>query len=262
MNVNPSVFLMGRTPNILPIVYAAMRQCYSADRAADLFGRAVANKGIDGIPREEQIKFVDNVLASGHESPIEHISFTFALTGVSRSLTHQLVRHRLATYSQQSQRYVSANDFDYILPPAIEEIPEAKAVFEKAMADAGNAYEKIQAILIENGQKKTANEDARFVLPNACETRIVLTMNARSLLHFFNLRCCKRAQWEIRIVANTMLAQCQMAAPELFRYAGPSCTRTGWCVEGKRGCGMRPVMPTAPPVMSDEEMREAGKDWP
>ena len=119
------------------------------------------------------------------------------MEGVSRSLTHQLVRHRVASYSQQSQRYVSMDKAEYVIPPSIKEDPEAKMLFRKAMDDDWKVYKQLV--------KKVKKEDARYVLPNACSTNITVTMNARELWHFFNLRCCRRAQWEIRMMAWKML---------------------------------------------------------
>ena len=145
-------------------------------------------------------------------------------------LTHQLVRHRLASYSQQSQRYVAEHDFEYILPPTIADKPEAKARFEALMNDIRKAYDDLS----EMGVPK---EDARYVLANATETKIVVTMNARSLMHFFNLRCCNRAQWEIRELAYKMLEQAKEVAPLLFKNAGASCVATGHCPEGAMTCG-------------------------
>ena len=166
----------------------------------------------------------------GHASTIEHVSFTFGIEGVSRVLTHQLVRHRIASYDQQSQRYVAEHDFEYILPPTIAAKPEAKAKFEALMQQIRQTYDE----LTEAGIPK---EDARYVLANAAETKILVTMNARSLLHFFNLRCCNRAQWEIREMANQMLAQVRTIAPTLFKNAGASCVNTGRCPEGDMTCG-------------------------
>jgi len=235
-----AVTLLAHTPEPLALVYAAFRQCYHPGCVADMWPRLLSGE----ISRERQTEFVARILASGHESPIEHVSFTFAVSGVSRALTHQLVRHRLASYSQQSQRYVDAAAFDYVLPPAIAAIPEAKAAFLAAMAQAGAAYAAIQDVLARHGRSATANEDARFVLPNACETRIVVTMNCRSLLHFFELRCCTRAQWEIRALADEMLRLCREALPVIFAGAGARCERLGYCPEDARfGCGRYPARP-------------------
>jgi thymidylate synthase (FAD) len=181
----------------------------------------------------------------GHESPLEHVTFTFTIEGVSRALLAQITRHRIASFSVQSQRYVSKTDFPYIIPPEIEAVPEAKAEFLAAMEEDAAHYESIRQKLIARyvadgmdarAAEKKANEDARFVLPNACDTRIIMTMNVRSLCNFFRLRCCNRAQWEIRAVAIEMLRLCREACPLLFAKAGPSCL-WGACSEGAYSCG-------------------------
>ena len=166
----------------------------------------------------------------GHLSTLEHVTFTFAIEGVSRVLTHQLVRHRIASYSQQSQRYVKEHDFETIVPASIASKPEAKAKFDKLMTEIQAMYDEFIALDI-------PAEDARYILPNATETKIVCTFNARSLLNFFSLRCCTRAQWEIRALANEMLRQCQAVAPVIFENAGPTCVSEGVCHEGAMSCG-------------------------
>jgi thymidylate synthase (FAD) len=234
-----SVTLLAHTPDPLALIYAAFRQCYHAGDAAELWARLLAGE----IAPDKQAAFVARILESGHESPVEHVSFSFAVAGVSRALTHQLVRHRLASYSQQSQRYVDAIGFDYVLPPQIAAIPEARERYAAAMEQAGAAYAELQAILASHGRGDKANEDARFVLPNACETKIVVTMNCRSLLHFFELRCCARAQWEIRALAEAMLALCRQALPVIFAGAGARCERLGYCPEAERfTCGRYPLL--------------------
>ncbi|WP_428566779.1 MAG: FAD-dependent thymidylate synthase [Solidesulfovibrio sp. DCME] len=241
--ISQSVTLLAHTPDALSLIYAAFRQCYHPGDVADLWPRLLAGE----IPPEKQADFVGRILASGHESPIEHVSFSFAVAGVSRALTHQLVRHRLASYSQQSQRYVDAAGFDYVLPPAVAAIPEARERFEAAMERAGAAYAELQEILSRHGRGAKANEDARFVLPNACETKIVVTMNCRSLLHFFELRCCLRAQWEIRAMAMAMLGLCREALPVIFARAGARCERLGYCPEEERfSCGRFPRLAEIP----------------
>ena len=196
---------------------------------------------------------MDMLSEIGHQSPIEHASFTFGIEGVSRALLAQITRHRIASFSVQSQRYVVEDGFDYVIPPEIEKEEQAKTLFIEAMDRAQEAYSTLQeqlahvheAAMIADGadpkkaraaaQKKAA-EDARFVLPNACDTKMVVTMNARSLYNFFSLRCCNRAQWEIREVAGQMLALARKAAPHLFAKAGPPCV-AGPCTEGKMTCG-------------------------
>ena len=238
------VTLIAHTPDPERAVAAAAKLCYSPATIDDIR---------EGLTDESVASFVDMLATIGHESPIEHVSFTFGIEGVSRACTHQLVRHRLASYSQKSQRYVSEGGFEYIVPPEIEALPEAAELYKKAMAEDQEYYEKIAAILKEKHKaellasgmdekaasraaEKKAIEDARFVLPNACETKIVVTMNARSLLNFFRHRCCNRAQWEIREVADEMLRLCSSVAPNLFKKAGASCV-SGPCPEGKMTCG-------------------------
>ena len=208
---------------------------------------------MEGLTEEKTASFVEMLAEIGHESPIEHASFTFGIEGVSRSLLAQITRHRLASYSVQSQRYVKEACFEFVVPPEIEAIPEAKAEFLRAMEEDQAHYESLTAILkekhvrrlLEEGKdEKTANrlaekqaiEDARFVLPNACATKMIATFNARSLMNFFAHRCCNRAQWEIRQVAEQMLALVKEQAPHLFALAGPPCL-TGPCPEGKMSCG-------------------------
>lgn len=238
------VELIAYTPDADKIVAAAAKLCYAKSDIETL---------MEGLTPEKTESFL-NVLADlGHESPVEHASFTFGIEGVSRALLAQITRHRIASYSVQSQRYVSKLNFDYITPPEIEAIPEAKAEFVKAMEEDAAHYEKLRSILTENHKnrlmaegkdektalkaaEKLANEDARFVLPNACDTRIIMTMNVRSLYNFFNLRCCNRAQWEIRELATEMLRLVKGVAPILFKNAGPSCV-CGACPEGTMTCG-------------------------
>ena len=215
------VKLLEHTPNPERVVAMAARLCYSPIGAEELSEK---------LSDEQVKKMVEKMVALGHASTIEHVSFTFGIEGVSRVLTHQLVRHRIASYDQQSQRYVAEHDFEYILPPTIAAKPEAKAKFEALMQQIRQTYDE----LTEAGIPK---EDARYVLANAAETKILVTMNARSLLHFFNLRCCNRAQWEIREMANQMLAQVRTIAPTLFKNAGASCVNTGRCPEGDMTCG-------------------------
>ena len=239
------VKLLSYTPDPERLVATAAKLCYSSSDIESLR---------DGLTDEKTESFIDMLTSIGHESVMEHVCFTFGIEGVSRACTHQLVRHRIASYSQKSQRYVNENGFEFITPPSIEEIPDAKAEYERIINEITSGYEKLAAILTEKHTKefmeqgldeksaqskasKLANEDARFILPNACETKIVVTMNVRSLFNFFRHRCCNRAQWEIRAVANEMLRQCIGVAPHLFAYAGPSCVAEGRCPEGKMTCG-------------------------
>ncbi|MFA7283038.1 MAG: FAD-dependent thymidylate synthase [Candidatus Omnitrophota bacterium] len=233
--VNLDVRLLEVSQNAIALIYAACRQCYSEKFAGDIFEETV--------DLEKQEEFVKNVTASGHMSPLEHVKFSFAVQGVSRALTHQLVRHRLASFSQQSQRYVKEKDFEYIVPPSIEKNPGAKEEFEKLMRLIQESYSRILSFLSQDNLKgEKANQDARFVLPQASETKIVITMNCRELLHFFQQRCCMRAQWEIRCLANKMLEICRLQIPAVFSSAGAKCEELGYCPEGEKFCcGRYPV---------------------
>lgn len=226
------VELLSHTPEPLALIYAAFRQCYHAGYVADMWAKLLSGE----ISKEKQAEFVSSIMTSGHASPIEHVSFTFAISGVSRALTHQLVRHRIASFSQQSQRYVDAVNFEYIMPPSIAAIPEAKERFEKFMEEMIQTYDEVKDILEKAGRKDLAKEDARFVLPQACSSSIVVTMNCRSLVNFFEHRCCTRAQWEIRDLARKMLKLTQGTLPEIFRHAGAKCERLGYCPEGEKFC--------------------------
>lgn len=233
------VILLRYTPDPEETVAMAAKLCYSPSDIESLKEK---------IETKDQKAFVEKLVKMGHMSPIEHPTFTFAIEGISRACSHQLVRHRLASYSQQSQRYVSERGqgsgsrgqdgtFDYIVPPSIAQDNEAKKIFENFMIDAQKAYD----ILIEKLNNKgvsgeSANQDARFVLPNASETKIMVTMNARELLHFFRQRCCERAQWEIRQMAEEMLKLVKKVAPTIFHKAGPGCLYAP-CPEGEYSCG-------------------------
>jgi len=185
----------------------------------------------EDLGREEALDFLKMVMGFGHMSVTEHATFTFSISGVSRALTHQLVRHRIASYTQQSQRYVkfSKDEIKYVTPHTVEDNAEAKQVFDKAMADLADTYTK----LIESG---IPPEDARFVLPNAATTNIVVTMNARELMHLIRLRTCERTQWELREVTTEMLKLAKAVAPTLFHDGGPGCI-IGPCPEGQLTCG-------------------------
>ncbi len=238
------VTLIAHTPTPEKIIAAAAKMCYSDSNAETL---------LNGLDDEKTNGFIKMLSDLGHESPIEHATFTFGIEGVSRTLLAQITRHRIASFSVQSQRYVKQDNFVFITPPAIADNPEASEIYQKSMQNAINDYMRISDILekkyiqefMENGTdektakskaEKKAIEDARFVLPNACETKMIVTMNVRSLMNFFRLRCCQRAQWEIRAVADEMLKLCSEVSPVLFRNAGPSCV-SGSCSEGKMSCG-------------------------
>ena len=215
------VELLYHTPDPERAVATAARLCYAPIGASELM-ESLTDEGIR--------KVLTTILKSGHHSTLEHASYTFAIDGVSRALTHQLVRHRLASFNQQSQRYVKfADGLDVVKPASIAENEEANALFDEMVAKTVEAYQAFLAAGV-------PAEDARYILPNAAESKIVVTMNIRELRHFFNLRCCNRAQWEIRELAWKMLELARPTAPFIFADAGPGCVR-GACPEGKMTCG-------------------------
>lgn len=185
------------------------------------------------LPEKETTKVLEQVLALGHTSVIEHTCFTFAISGVSRSLTHQLVRHRIASYSQQSQRYVNLSEPQYVIPPTIARDNTMAEAYKTTMQAIWTQYTNLLKLGV-------PAEDARYVLPNATMTNILVTMNARELLHFFELRCCQHAQWEIRELANMMLREVRKVAPTIFKDAGPSCTTKKICPERQTDCPLYP----------------------
>lgn len=238
------VKLLTYTPDPEKLVACAAKLCYSGSTIDELY---------DGLTDEKAASFVKMLAEMGHESPIEQASFTFGIEGVSRSFLAQITRHRIASFMVQSQRYVKLDNFSYVTPPQIAEIPEAKALYEETMnadlkvymALTDMLYEKHFSAMTRQGieekeaasmAEKMAIEDARFVLPNACDTQMIVTMNARSLYNFFKHRCCNRAQWEIKAVADEMLRLVCEVAPTLFASAGPSCYKKA-CTEGKKSCG-------------------------
>lgn len=240
----PNVTLIAYTPEPERLVASAAKLCYSS---------AGISRVAEGLTAEKAAALVRRLAEMGHDSVIEHVSFTFGVEGVSRSFLAQITRHRIASYSVKSQRYVGEADFAYVIPPEIAAIPEAKAEFLSAMEEDRKHYKRLSALLTEKHKRelmasgkdeksasraavRMSNEDARFVLPNACETQMICTFNARELLHLFSLRCCRRAQWEIRDVADQMLALVKPVAPDIFADAGPGCVR-GACPEGKMTCG-------------------------
>lgn len=238
------VKLISYTSEPEKLIACAAKLCYSSVGEAEIR---------QNLTDEKVSNFVNMLAEIGHESPIEHVTFTFAIEGVSRSLLAQLTRHRIASYSVQSQRYVRTDEFEFVLPPEILEIDEAKEEFLRAMSEDMRHYERLTQILkkkhkenlINSGKEekfadklaeKKAIEDARYVLPNACETKLICTFNARSLLNFFEHRCCNRAQWEILQLATEMLRLVSKVAPNIFKKAGPPCIN-GVCPEGKMSCG-------------------------
>ena len=215
------VTLLTNTPEPEKTVMLAAKLCYSGSSVAELEEK-VKNLSVN--------KFLTKILDMGHLSVLEHANFTFGVDGISRATSHQLVRHRLASYSQQSQRYVSFDkNNEYVVPPSIEDNVGAKERFTNMVADIYALYSD----LLSEG---IAAEDARFLLPNAACTKIIITMNARELLHFFKIRCCERAQWEIRDMATRMLKLAQGKAPVIFKKSGPACVK-GVCSEGELTCG-------------------------
>lgn len=220
------VALIRHTLNPEEVVALGARLCYSKTKVDDLRQR---------VETKDQTAFVKKVFGMGHESVLEHATFTFAVEGVSRVLLAQITRHRLASFSVQSQRYVSYDGgFGYVVPPQIEALgEEAAEEFASQMNTIQQWYTQWQEKL---GAGEGGNEDARFVLPGACETRLMVTMNVRELRHFFSMRMCNRAQWEIRALASEMHRLCMEVAPALFEDAGSGCLR-GFCPEGEKSCG-------------------------
>ena len=261
------VTLLAYTPMPEQTVAMAAKLCYSKSDIGSVR---------EGLTEEKTASFLEMLSSLGHQSPIEHASFTFGIEGISRACSHQLVRHRIASYSQQSQRYVDGTSFEFVTPPKIAQSDELSKLYSEALETEMNAYEKlrnglmaasIRSLVTESPEKyeklgdiggktdgelieafrsidkqtcsafeKSANEDARFILPNACTTKIICTFNARSLLNFFEHRCCNRAQWEIRDVAQQMLLLVKDVAPHIFAKAGPGCVY-GACPEGAMSCG-------------------------
>jgi len=218
-----NVELIGFTPNPEKLPAMAAKLTHSKTKPEDL----------DKSSDKELMSVLEHVMKLGHTSVVEHTCFTFAISDVSRSLTHQLVRHRIASYAQQSQRYVNLKESNYVIPPTIEKDKEMKKVYEETMNVIWKQYNKLLDIGI-------PAEDSRYVLPNATCTNIVVTMNARSLLNFFELRCCLHAQWEIRKLANRMLQEVKKIAPTIFKNAGPPCKTRHVCPENKKDCPLYP----------------------
>ena len=216
------VRLIQHTPEPLRTLYVAARTCYSP--AGPL--------SIEEATREKIETLIEKVFRSGHESILEHVSFTFGIEGVSRVLTHQLVRHRIASFSQQSQRYVKMEE-GVVVPPSIKKKREAMELFQKGIDHAWEIYRG----LLEMGIKK---EDARFILPNATPSSIVMTMNLRELIHTSGLRLCFRAQWEIRMLFTYIKREVKKVDRFLADFLQPRCIHLGYCPE-KKTCGLRPL---------------------
>jgi len=208
------VELLSYTPEPDRVVAISARLCYSKIGISELAEKLTDDKIRDLLKKLE---------SSGHLSPFEHANFTFGIEGISRVTSHQLVRHRIASYSQQSQRYVKMSDGEFVIPPSIKKNSSASELVYNLNDMAMSVYNKLIQLGI-------PEEDARYILPQGITTKIIVTMNARELLHFFNLRCCLRAQWEIRAMANLMLRKVKEVAPIIFEKAGPFCF-SGPCPE-------------------------------
>ena len=258
-----TVKILSHTENPEKLIAAAAKLCYSQSNAVEI---------MDNLNQAEVERFTSMLAGLGHLSPMEHSSYTFAIEGVSRALSHQLVRHRLASFSQKSQRYVDMSNVEFIKSPKIEEDDMTSVLFDNCMEDIKESYLKIKTHMIYKmavehvsdfmhvypevskeeinewfkGQypkeyskfEKIANEEARAVLPNSCETKLVVTMNVRALFNFFNHRCCERAQSEIRSLAKLMLKEVRVVSPSLFKNAGAPCVSNRICPEGAMQCEM------------------------
>lgn len=260
------------------IAYTEMPYDVIADAAGVCYSQKDIHELIRSTTDTQKLNLIKKLEDSKHESPFEHVSFTFAISGISRACSHQLVRHRLASYSQRSQRYVNESGFGYVVPPEVKKNKQLLLYYDNCMDEISLNYEilkyniarqKIRKYWIDNGVEideipdnmvsieegikitnefkdenpvlfnkimKEAGEDARLILPNACETQLIMTMNVRSLWNFFNLRCCNRAQWEIRELAWKMRDILVSRYPYLFVHSGPDCL-TGACKEGNKSCG-------------------------
>lgn len=225
------VILLEKTPNLKDVIYAACRQCYFED----WIGNEWLNNNISNHSDDDKNRLITHVFNSGHHTTLEHASFTFSISGISRSLSHQLVRHRIATFSQQSQRYAGKGKSHYIIPPKIEKNNECLNKFNELLDHINETY----SYLVDNN---ILEEDARYVLPNACSTNIVMTMNVRALIHFLEERLCSCAQWEIRNLARKIHEICKNEFPIIFNNIGPKCYTLGYCNESsKRSCGLKPL---------------------
>lgn len=234
-NNKPIVKLISKPENILKTVYTACRTCYSAQSPVDMYE--------NDVDEEKMLKLIKNVVASGHHSTIEHIQISFAISNVSRACTHQLVRHRLMSFSQKSQRYVQEKgQFDYIIPPTIDKNPELREKFIKFMGEISDKYQEF----VDAG---IPAEDARFVMPNAAASSLVASLNLRELIHLAQLRLCTRAQYEIRIMVKAMCDEIIAVEPWLKEYLVPKCEFLGFCDEHK-SCGRK--------ITRDELFSKAG----
>lgn len=248
------VRMISHSDMVESLIATAAKMCYSVKSGSEIIDSTAQ------LSPEEISDYIEMLRNIGHESPLEHLTFTFSIEGISRACSHQLVRHRLASYSQKSQRYVKEDGFKFVTPHSIARSRSATQKFCKLMAIIADAYTELRDELTLDmlqasypdiaredlldkanpddvkAATRCAQEDSRYVLPNACETQLIMTMNARELLHFFRTRCCNRAQWEIREIADEMLTQCKQVAPDVFANAGAPCV-SGKCPEGKMSCG-------------------------
>ena len=221
------------------------------EKVCGIASKTCVSKNIPDVD-DNVMKSLRSAISSGHEAVLEHWSATFAVSGVSRALTHQLVRHRLCSFSQQSQRYVDMDGFDYVVPESILNHPDSLEQFKWGMKAIQKVYKTLLAYGIDM-------EDARYILPNACTTNIIVSMNARQLRHFFALRCCNRAQKEIRELADKMLELVKEVAPTIFENAGPSCVQAGYCPEGKRSCGRAMTLGKMLDIVDEQKAAEGGR---
>jgi thymidylate synthase, flavin-dependent len=252
-----NVQLMEHTHNAATLIYSICKQCNSPDGAADIFFNELRKDACHEIfmkneiglapnqksPAETRNDLIRKVIASGHSSVVEHVSFTFGITGFSRISSQQVTRHRIGmAVTQQSQRETNAENFTYVVPPHILEHEDTRTMFFEEMRHDQERYSKMLHLLEGHGYKKqSCQEDARFLLSNACETKFVLTFNARALLHFIELRNCRKAQWEVRALSNKLLSLVNPILPAVFDTAGAPCERFGFCTED-RSCGRYPSL--------------------
>ena len=215
--------LISYTPDPELTIATAARISYSSSTISGLREK---------LTREQAGNLLRQLLSSGHLSPFEHASFTFAIEGISRVASHQLVRHRLASYTQQSQRYVSLKKLDYATPPSIAH-RRRETEYRKAVEAAYRLYcEMIEA--------DVPAEDARYILPQAIHTQLAMTMNARELMHACSLRLCLRAQWEIVQLFQQVRDEVQKVAPLIGEELNPKCYSLGYCDESET-CGLFPT---------------------
>ena len=227
-----NIRLITNTQNPETVIAAAAKLCYSKKDGKKLFDEMIDDEALLD-------RFLDRFMELGHGSPLEHATFTFEISGVSRSCSHQLVRHRNTSFNQKSQRYVDEENFEYVTPDVIASYEDADDLFDLAMADANDSYKAVKEALMDAGYpEKIAQENARAVLPNACATSLVMTMSLRQIYNFLDIRLCNRAQDEIREVATRIYDIMRSNFPKLMRRRFPICEMTGFCPEGAMGCGL------------------------